>query len=141
MARFTKIQTLTAIKNTGIVPVFYHSDAETAKEVLMACYKGGIRAFEFTNRGDFAQDVFAELVKFAQKECTEMIIGIGSIVDAPTAALFIQLGANFVVGPLFNPDVAKLCNRRLIPYSPGCGTVTEIGVAQEYGCDLCRNGI
>jgi 2-dehydro-3-deoxyphosphogluconate aldolase/(4S)-4-hydroxy-2-oxoglutarate aldolase len=70
-----------------------------------------------------------------------MIIGIGSIVDAPTAALFIQLGANFVVGPLFNPDVAKLCNRRLIPYSPGCGTVTEIGVAQEYGCDLCRNGI
>ncbi|MHC1689368.1 MAG: bifunctional 4-hydroxy-2-oxoglutarate aldolase/2-dehydro-3-deoxy-phosphogluconate aldolase [Bacteroidales bacterium] len=138
MARFTKIQTLTAIKNTGIVPVFYHSDAETAKEVLMACYKGGIRAFEFTNRGDFAQDVFAELVKFAQKECTEMIIGIGSIVDAPTAALFIQLGANFVVGPLFNPDVAKLCNRRLIPYSPGCGTVTEIGVAQEYGCDLCK---
>jgi len=89
-------------------------------------------------RGDFAQDVFAELVKFAQKECTEMIIGISSIVDAPTAASFIQLGANFVVGPLFNPDVAKLCNRRLIPYSPGCGTVTEIGIAQEYGCDLCK---
>jgi len=138
MARFTKIQTLTIMKNTAIVPVFYHSDIEVAKEVLSACYKGGIRAFEFTNRGDFAQDVFAQLVKFASKECPEIILGIGSIVDAPTAALYIQLGANFIVGPLFNPDVAKVCNRRLIPYSPGCGTVTEIGFAQEAGCDLCK---
>jgi len=138
MARFTKIQTLTAMKNTAIVPVFYHSDIEVAKEVLSACYKGGIRTFEFTNRGDFAQDVFAQLVKFAAKECPEMILGIGSIVDAPTAALYIQLGANFIVGPLFNPDVAKVCNRRLVPYSPGCGTVTEIGFAQEAGCDLCK---
>lgn len=138
MARFTKIQTLTTIRNTGLVPVFYHTDIDVAKEVLSACYKGGIRAFEFTNRGDFSQDVFAPLVKFAAKECPEMILGIGSIVDAPTAALFIQLGANFVVGPLFNPDVAKVCNRRLIPYSPGCGSVTEIGFAQEAGCDICK---
>lgn len=138
MAQFTKIQTLTSFKKTGIVPVFYHSDIEVAKEVLLACYKGGIRAFEFTNRGDFAQDVFAGLVKFAVKECPEMILGIGSIIDAPTAALFIQLGANFIVGPLFNPDVAKVCNRRLIPYSPGCGSVSEIGFAQESGCDLCK---
>ncbi len=138
MARFTKIQTLTTMKNTAIVPVFYHSDIEVAKEVLSACYKGGIRAFEFTNRGDFAQDVFAQLVKFAAKECPDMILGIGSIVDAPTAALYIQLGANFIVGPLFNPDVAKVCNRRQVPYSPGCGTVTEIGFAQEAGCDLCK---
>lgn len=138
MARFTKTETLTSIKNTGIVPVFYHRDLVVAKEVLLACYKGGIRVFEFTNRGDFAQDVFANLVKFAEKECPQMIIGIGSIVDAPTAALFIQLGANFVVGPLFNPDVAKICNRRLIPYSPGCGSVSEIGFAQEAGCDLCK---
>lgn len=138
MARFTKIETLTSIKNTGIVPVFYHSDIEVAKEVLLACYKGGIRVFEFANRGDFAQEVFANLIKFATKECPQMIIGIGSIVDAPTAALFIQLGANFVVGPLFNLDVAKVCNRRLIPYSPGCGSVSEIGIAQEAGCDLCK---
>lgn len=138
MARFTKIQTLTSFKNSGIVPVFYHSDIGVAKEVLLACYKGGIRTFEFTNRGDFAQDVFAQLVKFSAKECPEMILGIGSIVDAPTAALFIQLGANFIVGPLFNPDISKVCNRRLIPYSPGCGSVSEIGFAQESGCDLCK---
>ncbi|HBG24095.1 MAG: bifunctional 4-hydroxy-2-oxoglutarate aldolase/2-dehydro-3-deoxy-phosphogluconate aldolase [Bacteroidetes bacterium GWF2_41_61] len=138
MARFKKIETLMVMKKTGVVPVFYHNDIEIAKNVLLACYKGGIRAFEFTNRGDFAQEVFAELVKYGERDCPEMIIGIGSIVDAPTAAMYIQLGANFVVGPLFNPDVAKVCNRRLIPYSPGCGTVSEIGFAQEAGCDLCK---
>ena len=138
MARFNKLQTLEAIVNTGMVPVYYSKDAETAKNILKACYAGGVRAFEFTNRGDFAQDVFAELSKFAAKECPEMVLGIGSIVDAPTASLYIQLGANFVVGPLFNPDVAKVCNRRLIPYTPGCGSVSEIGFAQELGCDLCK---
>ncbi len=138
MARFKKIDTLTVMKKTGVVPVFYHNDIEVAKNVLLACYKGGIRAFEFTNRGDFAQEVFSELIKYSQKECPEMIVGIGSIIDAPTAAMYIQMGANFIVGPLFNPEVAKLCNRRLIPYSPGCGSVSEIGLAQEAGCDLCK---
>jgi 2-dehydro-3-deoxyphosphogluconate aldolase/(4S)-4-hydroxy-2-oxoglutarate aldolase len=138
MARFPKIQVLTVMQQTGMVPVFYHKDADVAKKVVKACYEGGVRAFEFTNRGDFAQDVFAEVVRYAAKECPEMILGIGSIVDAPTAALYIQLGANFVVGPLLNPEVAKVCNRRLIPYSPGCGSVSEIGFAQEMGCDLCK---
>lgn len=138
MARFNKIQVLSAMAGTGMVPVYYSNDAETAKQVLKACYDGGVRAFEFTNRGDFAQEVFGELSKFAAKECPEMILGIGSVVDAPTAAMYIQLGANFVVGPLFNPDVAKVCNRRLVPYTPGCGSVSEIGFAQEAGCDLCK---
>lgn len=138
MARFNKIEVLAAMVNTGMVPVYYSSDVETAKQVLKACYAGGVRAFEFTNRGDFAHEVFAELAKFAVNECPEMVLGVGSIVDAPTASLFIQLGANFVVGPLFNPDVAKICNRRLVPYTPGCGSVSEIGFAQELGCDLCK---
>ena len=136
--KFTKLEVLSAMKSTGVVPVFYHSDIQVAKQVLKACYDGGIRVFEFTNRADFAHEVFAELVKFASKQCPEMIMGIGSVVDAPTAALYIQLGANFIVGPLFNPDVAKVANRRLIPYSPGCGTVTEVGFAQEAGCDICK---
>ena len=121
-----------------MVPVFYHKDAEVAKKVIKACYEGGVRAFEFTNRGDFAQEVFAECVKFAAKECPEMAMGGGSVVDAPTAAMYIQLGACFVVGPLFNPDVAVVCNRRLVPYCPGCMTVSEIGKAQELGCDLTK---
>ena len=121
-----------------MVPVFYNADAEVAKKVLKACYDGGVRAFEFTNRGDFAQEVFGELVKYANKELPGMIVGVGSVVDAPTAAMYLQLGANFVVGPLFNPEIAPVCNRRLVPYCPGCGTVSEVGAAQELGCDLCK---
>lgn len=138
MARFDKIAVLQKIGQTGMVPVFYHKEAEVAKKVIKACYDGGVRAFEFTNRGDFAQEVFAECVKYAQEECPELALGIGSIVDPATAALYIQLGACFVVGPLFNPEIAPICNRRLIPYCPGCGTVSEIGKAQELGCDLCK---
>ena len=107
---FNKIQVLSAMQSTGLVPVFYHQDVEVAKQVVKACYEGGVRVFEFTNRGDFAHEVFGELVKYAAKECPEMILGIGSIVDAPTAALYLQLGANFVVGPLLNPEIFKVCN-------------------------------
>lgn len=138
MARFNKIQVLSVMKSTGMVPIFYHSDIETSKQVVKACYEGGVRAFEFTNRGDFAHEVFGELNKWVTRECPDMIMGVGSVVDPATAALYIQLGANFIVGPLFNPEVAKVCNRRLIPYTPGCGSVSEIGFAQECGCDLCK---
>ena len=138
MARFDKMAVMAKIKEAPMVPVFYHKDAEVAKQVIKACYDGGVRAFEFTNRGDFAQEVFAECVKFAAKECPELAIGIGSVVDAPTAAMYLQLGACFVVGPLFNPDIAPVCNRRLVPYCPGCGSVSEIGKAQELGCDITK---
>lgn len=123
---------------TGMVPVFYHSDLETSKQVLKACYEGGVRAFEFTNRGDFAHEIFGELNKWAAKECPEMILGIGSIVDAGTASLFLQLGANFVVGPLLNPDIFKVCNRRQVAYIPGCGSVSEVGYAQELGAEVVK---
>ena len=138
MARFNKVQVLNAMSSTGMVPVFYHQDVEIAKKVVKACYDGGVRAFEFTNRGEFAHEVFGELSKFVAKECPELILGIGSIVDAPTAALYIQLGTNFIVGPLFNLEIAKIANRRLVPYTPGCGSVSEVGFAQELGCDLCK---
>ncbi|MDR0581697.1 MAG: bifunctional 4-hydroxy-2-oxoglutarate aldolase/2-dehydro-3-deoxy-phosphogluconate aldolase [Prevotellaceae bacterium] len=136
--RFNKIKVLETMFSTGIIPVFYHSDIDVTKKVVRACYEGGISVFEFTNRGEFAQEVFGELSKFVAKECERMILGIGSVVDAPTAAAYMQLGANFIVGPLFNPDIAKAANRRLIPYVPGCGSVSEIGFAQEAGCDLCK---
>ncbi len=138
MAKFDKVAVLAKMAAAPIVPVFYHKDAEVAKQVVKACYEGGIRAFEFTNRGDFAHEVFAEVVKFAAKECPEMAIGVGSIVDPATASLYIQLGACFVVGPLFNPEISRVCNRRLVPYTPGCGTISEVGFAQESGCDLCK---
>ena len=138
MARFSRIKACQVMTETGIVPVFYHSDLETSKQVLKACYAGGIRAFEFTNRGDFAHEIFGELNKWAAKECPDMILGIGSVVDAGTASLFLQLGANFVVGPLLNPDIFKVCNRRQVAYIPGCGSVSEIGYAQELGAEVVK---
>lgn len=138
MSKFDKLAVMQKIGETGMVPVFYHKDLDICKQVVKACYQGGVRAFEFTNRGDFAHEIFASLVKWAEQECPELALGIGSVVDAPTAALYLQLGANFVVGPLFNPEIAPVCNRRLVPYCPGCGTVSEIGKAQELGCDLTK---
>jgi len=136
--RFNKIQVLASMMETGMVPVFYHKDIEVAKNVVKACYEGGVHAFEFTNRGDFAFEVFAELVKWAEKQCPDMILGIGSVVDASTASLYLQLGANFVVSPILNPDIFKVCNRRCVPYVPGCGSVSEIGMAQELGADMVK---
>lgn len=138
MARFDNMAVMQKMAATRMVPVFYHKDVETAKRVVKACYDGGVRAFEFTNRGDFAHEVFGELVKYAAEECPEMALGVGSVVDPATAALYIQLGACFVVGPLFNPEIAPVCNRRCVPYIPGCGTVSEVGKAQETGCTVCK---
>lgn len=138
MAKFDKLAVLAKMGEAPVVPVFYNRDVATACAVVKACYDGGVRAFEFTNRGDFAHEVFAGVVKYAARECPEMAVGVGSVVDAGTAALYMQLGACFVVGPLFNPDVARVCNRRGVPYTPGCGSVSEVGFAQEAGCDLCK---
>ena len=138
MSKFDKLAVLTKIGQTRMVPVFYHKDVAVACAVVKACYDGGVRAFEFTNRGDMAHEVFAELMRFTANECPDLALGVGSVVDAPTAALYIQMGACFVVGPLLNSDVAKVCNRRGVPYTPGCGTISEVGQAQELGCDIVK---
>lgn len=138
MARFNKVQVIQAMRATGMVPVFFNSDIEICKHVISACYAGGVRVFEFTNRGDFAHEVFGELSKWVATACPEMILGAGTILDAATAALYMQLGANFIVGPNFNPEIATVCNRRLVPYSPGCGSVSEISNAQAAGCDVTK---
>ena len=138
MARFKRFDVFRVMSETGIVPVFYDKDLEVSKQVLKACYDGGIRAFEFTNRGDFAHEIFGELNKWAAKECPDMILGIGSIVDPATAALFLQLGANFIVGPLLNPEIFKVANRRQVAYVPGCATASEVGLAQELGAEVVK---
>jgi len=138
MAKFSRLKVYQTMEDIGIIPVFYHADPEVAKQVLKACYEGGIRVFEFTNRADFAHEVFAELIKWVDEECPDMILGIGSVVDAPTASFYIQAGANFVVGPLLNADIFKVCNRRQIAYSPGCATTSEIGLAQELGAEIVK---
>jgi 2-dehydro-3-deoxyphosphogluconate aldolase/(4S)-4-hydroxy-2-oxoglutarate aldolase len=129
---------LNAIYATGVVPVFYHKDLQTAIGVIEACAAGGARVVEFTNRGDLAYRVFADAVQHVLDRKLDVILGVGSVVDAPTAALYIASGANFVVGPLLNPEVARLCNRRKIAYSPGCGSATEIAQAEELGVEIVK---
>lgn len=138
MARFSRIEVAQKMAVTGMVPVFYHKDIEVCKAVVKACYDGGVRLFEFTNRGDFATLVFAELNKWAIENCPEMIMGVGSIVDEGTAAMYIALGTNFVVAPLIDEGTAKVCNKRKIAWSPGCGSVTEIGKAHELGAEVVK---
>jgi len=138
MARFTRIQVALQMKESGIIPVFYNPDKEVCISVIRACYEGGLRLFEFTNRGDFAHEVFSEINKLVIKEMPDMIMGTGTVVDAGTASLYIQLGSNFIVSPVLKEEMALVCNRRKILWTPGCGSVTEISRAEELGAEIVK---
>jgi 2-dehydro-3-deoxyphosphogluconate aldolase/(4S)-4-hydroxy-2-oxoglutarate aldolase len=138
VARFDRLTVLNKIIDLGLVPVFYNADVEVAKKIVAACVAGGAQVVEFTNRGDFAPQVFLELVQHFAQADPSIILGVGSVIDAPTAALYIAYGANFVVGPSLNPEIARLCNRRKIPYSPGCGSASEIAQAEELGVEIVK---
>ena len=138
MANYSRLQVLNTMQATGMVPLFYHPDLELGKKVLKACYDGGARLMEFTARGDFAFEVFSGLNKYAMDQLPGMIMGVGSITDAAAASLFLQMGANFVVTPSFREDIACVCNRRKVLWSPGCGSLTEINKAEELGCEIVK---
>lgn len=138
MARFTRLEVYQAMLESGLVPLFYHPEIEVSRSVVKACADGGARVLEFTHRGDFAFDVFQQISKSLAAEKSALMLGVGSVVDAPTAALYLAAGANFVVGPIFNPEVARLCNRRKIAYLPGCGTLNDISLAEEYGAEIVK---
>jgi len=138
MAQFSRIEVINTFYKTKMIPVFYHGDLETCKNVLDACYDGGVRVFEFTNRGDFAQETFGELIKYVRAKYEDMILGVGSVVDAGTAALYMQLGANFIVSPILLEEMAKVCNRRKVLWAPGCGTLSEISKAEELGAEIVK---
>ncbi len=138
MARYTRLQVYDAMLSTGLVPLFYHDDPMVAQEIAKAVSNGGARVLEFTNRGEKALPVFSHVNSYIEDTKLPIILGVGSVVDAPTAALYIAHGANFIVGPLFNPEVARLCNRRKIAYLPGCATVAEISAAEEAGVEIVK---
>ncbi len=138
MAKFSRIEVVLKMKETGVIPVFYHPDTEVCKQVVKACYDAGIRVFEFTNRGDFATLTFAELNKWTIKNYSDMIMGVGSVLDASTTAMYIALGANFIVSPILSEEMAKTCNKRKIAWSPGCGSLTEISKAEELGAEVVK---
>ncbi len=138
MAIHGRIDVVIKIRETGVVPVFYHPDPEVVRQVIKACYEGGIRVFEFTNRGDFAHEVFSGVNKFCRTSLPDLVLGVGSIPDAATAALYMQLGAGFVVSPVLNAETARVCNRRKVLWIPGCGSVSEISLAEELGAEIVK---
>ena len=138
MANYSRIEVVLQMKENGIVPVFYNADIAVCKQVLKACYDAGLRTFEFTNRGDFAHEVFADLNKYAKAELQGMMMGVGSVLDAGTTSLYLQLGADFIVSPIVNAEMAKACNRRKVAWMPGCGSVTEISYAEELGAEVVK---
>jgi len=138
MARFSRLDVYKTLYDTGLVPLFYHPDITVCRNVVSACVSGGARFLEFTNRGDFAFEVFLQLSKMQAAEGSPLILGVGSVVDAPTAAMYINAGANFIVGPILNKKIAKLCNLRKIPYIPGCGTLNDISKAEEIGVEIVK---
>ncbi len=138
MAKFTRVEVINAMYELGLVPVFYHDDFKIAKKIVNACADGGARVIEFTNRGDCAYQIFSEMVGYFKEKRPEVILGAGSILDPSTASLFINSGANFIVGPVFNTEVAKVCNRRKINYSPGCGSASEISEAESLGVEIVK---
>lgn len=138
MAKFTRLEVAAKMAETGMVPLFYHSDIEIAKKTLKACYDGGARLLEFTSRGDFAHEIFAQLNKYVLAELPEMIMGVGSVTDAAAASLYMQLGANFIVTPVLREDIALVCNRRKVLWSAGCGSLTEIAKAEKLGGEIIK---
>jgi len=138
MAQYSRIEVALTMQQTGLVPLFFHSKPEVGKQILKACYDGGARLMEFTSRGDFAFEVFSELNKYAINELPGMIMGVGSVTDAGTASLYMQLGANFVVTPVLREDIVRVCNRRKVLWSPGCGSLSEISKAEELGCEIVK---
>ncbi|RLG94411.1 hypothetical protein DRO37_05705 [Candidatus Bathyarchaeota archaeon] len=138
MAKFMRHEVIGRILELGLTPIFYHGDLEVAKKIVQACADGGAKVIEFTNRGDFAYQVFSELNKWCNREFEDVILGVGSVIDPATAALYINCGANFIVGPIFNSEIAKLCNRRKVAYIPGCASPSEISAAEEMGCDIVK---
>ncbi len=138
MARFSRIEVIQTMRKTGLVPLFFHSDLEEAKQLVTACYNGGARLLEFTHRGDFAHEVFGALNHYCIEKLPEMILGVGSITDAASASLYMNMGANFIVTPVLREDIAIVCNRKKVMWSPGCGSLTEIARAEELGCELVK---
>ncbi len=138
MAKFSRLEVWNAMEETGLVPLFYNGDVETAIKITEALSAGGAKVIEFTNRGDRAFEVFRELIVHFEEHDPDLILGVGSVLDVPTAGLYINLGANFIVGSVTHDDVAKLCNRRQVVYCPGCATPSEVSHAEELGVEICK---
>ncbi|HEX5655268.1 MAG TPA: bifunctional 4-hydroxy-2-oxoglutarate aldolase/2-dehydro-3-deoxy-phosphogluconate aldolase [Chitinophagaceae bacterium] len=126
------------VKQQGILPLFYHEDRAVCLDVTRALYDAGIRVIEFTNRGPGALDNFKALVQAKKDSMKELLLAVGTIRTADQANKFIEAGADFLISPVFDPDVADESYLAKMLWIPGCMTPTEIHVAQNAGCKLVK---
>lgn len=128
---------LSKVVATGMVPVFFHPEPKTACRVVETSYRAGVRAFEFTNRGEEAPDVFQELVHL-KSHLPELALGIGTVMNPEEAETFVKIGADFIVSPILDKKVGTYCQSQSIPWIPGCATLTEIIEAVNHGAELVK---
>ncbi len=138
MARNSSAVVYGRFEETPIVPLFFNADLEISKNVLKACYDGGIRVFEFTNRGIEAPSIFAKLIEYVEKDCPDLVLGIGTVYDVKQASEFISMGADFMLQPFTTPAVGEICAKHDIPWMPGTMTLTEIRNAEILGAKYVK---
>jgi len=129
---------LNGILEQQILPLFNHASLETSQQVIKACYDGGLRYFEYTNRNDHALDVYTGLQKYCAKELPGMMLGAGTIKNIIDASSYAAAGAPFLISPLISKDLFDYCSRHKILWIPGCGTASEIGMAENWGIELVK---
>lgn len=127
-----------AIINQGILPLYFNADENITLEVLKAIYKAGIRAVEYTNRGEAALKNFEKMVALRNHEMPNLLLGIGTIKNLEQAKAFEQIGADFFISPGFVPEVAQYLIAKDLFYSPGCMTPTEIIAAENAGIKFIK---
>ena len=134
----TSQQVSEAIVQQGILPLYFNADREVSLEILKVIYKAGIRAVEYTNRGEAAAQNFAEMVKLRNAEMPDLLLGIGTIKNLDQAKEYKTIGADFFISPGFVPEVASYLIAQDIFYSPGCMTPTEIIAAENAGVKFIK---
>lgn len=131
-------QLIGQMSEQGLLPLFYHADAQVCTAVVKALYGAGIRVVEFTNRGAQALENLKQLHQLRLRELPDLIIGAGTITTADQANRFLDAGADFLVSPVFDNDVCDVAYLRKVLWVPGCMTPTEIHVAAQAGIQLIK---
>lgn len=131
-------QTLTHIRKHPIIPVYYNQDVQVCLDVLKACYEGGIRVFEFTDRGENALENFKALWQLRQERFPDLSLGIGTIKTPSRAQEYLNRGADFIVSPVVEPSIAECTLKNDVLWIPGCMTPTEIHLAEQAGAPLVK---
>ncbi len=130
--------TLDHILKYPVLPVYYHDDIQTCIAVVNACYQGGIRVFEFVNRGDRAPENFSQLLSCQKENWPDLLLGIGTVKTAAMASAYIGMGAKFIVSPVVKAEIAEVTLKHDILWVPGCMTPTEISLAEDLGAPLVK---